>query len=172
MILFIIIFCFLSVRILILRNSSRHKLFETISDYFHYGVFIKFWIQTSLDFLITSTYALFHGYFQSIFYIVDYCISIIILVISTQIIQFVMWVISMKLIALRKKISSDDEIETFNKKFGSLFDEFAQNRFDNFYFYQIFFFRRALIVTIIFLVSQPVVRLTLSFTLSLVVTII
>ena len=154
---------------IIFQNGLRFKLFKTISDYFHYGVFIKFWIQTSLDFLVTSTYALFHGYFKSIFYFADYCISVIIIVISIQIIEFGMWATSIKLLGLRKNISSDEQLEAFNNKFGSIFYEFKQESFDNFYFYPIFFFRRASIIAIIFFVNQPVIRLALSFILSLLV---
>ena len=82
MILFITLFCFLSTKLLMISFSDKIPKLQILFDYFHYGVFIKFWIQTSLEFLVTSVFTLYHGYFKSFFYFLDYCCSGIVLVIE------------------------------------------------------------------------------------------
>ena len=75
----------------------------------------------------------------------------------------------MKLIGKRNGLNSQEERAAFDKKFGAIFDEFDETKSENFYFYPLFFLRRSLMVNVIFFVSEPVVKLILSFILSLTV---
>ena len=80
LIFFIIVVCFFIVKVLGRLLKSKVKKIEMVQEYFHYGVFLKFWLQTSLDFWITLVNALFHGFFKDWFFVFDYFSSVLILV--------------------------------------------------------------------------------------------
>ena len=75
----------------------------------------------------------------------------------------------MRIIRKRNELDSQQEKEAFDKKFGAIFDEFDDEKQENFYFYPLFFMRRFLIVVVIFVIPDAIVKLILSFILSLTV---
>ena len=73
------------------------------------------------------------------------------------------------LVGKRNKVECLGDKENFDKKFGAIFNEFNGEKCECCYFYPLFFFRRSLIVSLVFLVTEPVIRLVLSLILSLTV---
>lgn len=77
-----------------------------------------------------------------------------------------MFFIMIRIIRKRNEVKEED-IEKFDKMYGTFFDEFSGNDKKNFWFYPIFYLRRIFLSLIIFFVTIPIFRLILSFILSL-----
>ena len=140
---------------------------SAIYQYFEYNILFKYWIQTSLELLITSTYGLTLSTNSRTWPIIDFSFCIFIFVSPTQISQIATFSLSYILCTKRSKIINEDEKTKFESKFNVLFNELKENNFPLFYF--LFFIRRLLLVMILNLIPSPIMKLTFSAILSLAV---
>ena len=77
-----ILILFIIQKLFINRLQRKYQKLLIVKEYFQYNIFFKLWLQTSFDFLITSTYGLSLMNFQQLFSIFDFCICLIIFVID------------------------------------------------------------------------------------------
>ena len=84
-----------------------------------------------------------------------------------QIFQVFIFLFCFYLCFKRSKISNEEEKKNFELRFKVLFDELKENTFPLYYF--LFFIRRLTLVIIVNLITNSIIRLTLSAILSLAV---
>ena len=77
-----ILILYVSQKLLLSNFYRKYPKLLLLKEYFQYNIFFKYWLQTSFDFLIISTYGLSCMNFKTQFSIFDFCICSIILVIN------------------------------------------------------------------------------------------
>lgn len=142
--------------ILPLYCSKRLKSkLERIKKIFKFGFFLRFWLQTSLEIMISCTFGVIYCDFDGAIQKFDYILSFILL--FTQVCFFVL---ILYLINKRSGLSNEEEIKKFIDKFGTFFEEFKKDGVHNWLFYLIYFTRRIVLAILFHTVSIGILQLT------------
>ncbi|OMJ94770.1 hypothetical protein SteCoe_1949 [Stentor coeruleus] len=137
-------------------------IFRDIKQKFQYKIFLRFLIQFSLEFTMTSLLSLAYCDLNDSMQIVDLLLSCF--VIAIEIYGLILFIY---LINKRAKLTNEEEIKIFLLKYGTIFEEFTYNDCTCYFFYIIFIIRRfALVITILFISSKTFqITISMCFTL-------
>ena len=143
LLIFLALFSIISLVSLI--KIFQAKLVEIIS-LFKYSIFIRFWIQSFLEFLICLRLGLKFVNFEDFSSNFNLSTCLVISVIFKKLIDAGMILLYLNLIRKRRKIVDFEEIKNFDKKFGTFFADLKKNCNKSQFYYGIFILRRVFIV--------------------------
>lgn len=123
--LFLYLLCFIFYKIISWTWAKTQMKKILVSIKFRF--FIRFWIQTNLEFLINCPLSIFYNKLNSILSIIDFTISCAAIVIYIQIFEFTGFFMLIRAIFIRKKIQLREE-KTFLEQYGTFFNEFRLER--------------------------------------------
>ncbi|OMJ92401.1 hypothetical protein SteCoe_4848 [Stentor coeruleus] len=108
---------------------------------FKYTFFLRFWLQTYFELLLISSFGIRYGNFSSAPQIVSFILCCLCLML-----QFSGIVIFIYCLYKRSKLTEASQIELFEKKFGTFFDDFKPTGISNWLTYVFFILRRTALV--------------------------
>jgi hypothetical protein len=129
---------------------------------FKYRFFIRLWLQTFFEFLISCSLGIRHSLYQNPTQIVDFCLCFLILVIFMQFAQIYCLGLFGYLLRKRSRLANEEEIKAFMEKYGTCFEEFKEDGITMWLFYVFGFF----------FISDGILQLTIAIGFSLTVFII
>ena len=149
---------------------NNYSLMALIRTQLEYNFFIRFWIQIFFEISLTSLYGISFAGLHSGFFIFDFFISYIAIVIKIQIIQVTLITFFLHVIYKKHFLLDREEAKKYQEKFSSFFEEFNQSSFENSWFYFVFFVRRMTIAICVTIIRIPSLSFVLSFVMSITVT--
>ncbi|OMJ81882.1 hypothetical protein SteCoe_17583 [Stentor coeruleus] len=114
---------------------------EKVLNTFKYSIFLRFWLQTYFELAIVSIFGLKYNKFANPTQIADAVVCL--LIIAFQIFILIVMIYS---ILKRRRLSDENEIKEFEKKFSTFFDEFKSTGLSMWMFYVLYIIRRTLLV--------------------------
>ena len=151
------------------KNKWIKEKSGKLLSYLQYGFFLRLWIQSCLELLLSSFVGIYYTNFANTTQIVDFSVCCCVLVIFIQAVELCCFVFLIVVIIKRGKISNSDEIEIFLKSYGTFFEEFKKEKLSNWTFYSIFFIRRLCLILVIIFITNPILQLSLTLSFSLLV---
>ena len=161
----IIIILFIFQKILMKILEEKFPKLVHIKNYFEYNIFFKFWLQTSFEFMIATTYSFSLFDPDTKYSIYDLSISLVVLVIFIKSFQIFFFITSIKISFQRKKIENSAQKTIFESKFAFLFEDIKHDQFPFIFLY--FYIRRLLISVLIYFNVIPIILLIISAILSI-----
>jgi hypothetical protein len=147
---------------LMLSNCSNHKVakyFYDISSSFRWSFFIRFLIEGYIDFTFAALFQLHNAEAASFSLLANVCLAgaFMVLIIAAP-------VVCVYFVSKNYERYQDPEEKDFRTKYGSVFDEFKNDKgFLSCSFYCLFFLRRLLYVGILYLLQDfPLVQVILN----------
>ena len=140
-----------------------------ILSYFQYGFFLRLWIQSCLELLLSSFVGICYTNLENSTQIADFAICCSILVIFIQIGELCCFIFLSQVLLNRGKILDPDAVEIYLTSYGTFFEEFKKEKLSDWIYYSIFFIRRLCLILVIVFIANPILQLSLTLSFSLLV---
>ena len=133
-----------------------------MQDKFKYAIFLRFWIQSYLDFLFNSSIGIVFMSPRDFLEFFDLCLCCLLLVIPIQLIQVTFTLLLPYLLIKRSIIIHQLSLQQYEKEFSTFFDEFRDELLSSSWYYFLFISRRLFLTLCILFIKDPLVQLVVS----------
>lgn len=153
---------FVIISVKVFKNGKLARVCQKIFQVYTYGVFFRLWLQYCLEIGITSILSIKYLDTSNPVQIVDVVVCVFLIVIYNQIANLSLVVLLLYLVRKRVKLSGNQDLEEFLKKYGCFFGEFKTTGFSTWVVYPLFIVRRIVLIISIFFISSGIVQIVLS----------
>lgn len=166
---FLIIFFVLWLIIKTLSYVSKLKsLINPILSYFQYSVFLRIWVQSYFDIMHASRVAIAHSTFKDGTQTINFCLSIILIVIFMKVLQLFGFVLLIHSISKLSR-KNEEEAEKYRKSFATFYEDFKNTGPEIHLFYVLFIARRIILVFLSQFGTDNLIQIIVSIVLALTV---
>ena len=155
-----------------LKNLKLKKIIHWIVPYFKYKAFLRLYLQTCLEFSLNSSIGLYYNQFSDKILIFDFSLCCFIIVRKNIDRRNFFFFFFIYIIIKRLKIQDQGEIEDFLKAYGTVFEEFKEEKITDWMFYLLFVLRRIMLAVSVIFIDYPILQISLTAIFSLTVIII
>ena len=152
----------------ILRGCCKIYILRLLK-YFKFEFYLRWWIQTLFELMLTSFISLKFFDPDLQFQIGNLIITIVIWVRAIQSIHIFLFMLLCFVVNRRSKLINNHEIQELVEKFGVFFDEFSSGKWYRYLFYVIFFVRRLVLCTFVVFSANAAFQVILSLFFSIAV---